>query len=779
MRIARVLVPVLFVVAVAEAAAPAADTPRLDRVAAVAPDVLCFTIHTGRKIPAHQIPYVADPADKAEGNDRAVRRNGALLGWLAGRDEKVVFVPDRLTGTKLDVAKADQVSSWRLSSKGDSGYRKPHGPLQVWRKSKLTDLAHIDAWTWDAPMEHAVFLKLPKPLVAGKTYDLECPGLRLPGRSFVFDAATLQSPAIHVTQVGFRPDDPAKVAFLSCWMGTGGGLAYQPGLAFRVLDDATGKTVFEGHTVLGKPATAEDDDEYHRNYVFADVHEMDFSGLSRPGVYRLAVEGVGCSDPFEIGADAWRKAFVVSARGYYHQRSGIELGPPYATFRRPRCFHPADGVTVYASTCGLIDSGNGLGEEKTNFGNLVAGKTDEVVPDAWGGYMDAGDWDRRIQHLDATRAMLELVEMFPAYCAGVGLNIPESGNGLPDLVNESLWNLDCYRRMQTKDGGIRGGIESAEHPRTGDASWQETLPVMAYAPDPWSSHVYAGVAARAAGVLAAPRPDLAKTYRDSAVRAMEYAERELPKRTGRKLPHAVRDSRNLAAAELFRLTGDKRWHDVFLETTAFKDPKADLFVWKDHEQRDAPWVYVVTDRPGMDAAVKANCRAAILREADDRVAAGKRTGYHTTRNLWSAPGWGALSSVDPFSLARAHRLAGDAKYLAALVLGCQSGAGANPINMCYTTGVGSRFPRHILHCDAQRTDQPAPPGITIYGPIAPDAMKDGWEQKLVAPFVYPDVLTWPAYDAYWDIWIYPNMSEYTVMQTMMTTTYAWGYLAAR
>ena len=154
----------------------------------------------------------------------------------------------------------------------------------------------------------------------------------------------------------------------------------------------------------------------------------------------------------------------------------------------------------------------------------MKGRTDAVVPDAWGGYMDAGDWDRRIQHLIVSRYLLELADTFPETFRGVKLNIPESGSGLPDVVSEALFNLDCYRRMQTADGGIRGGIESSEHPREGEGSWQESLEVLAYAPDVWSSHWYAGVAARAALVLRDVRPDLSQVYRDSALRAMEFAE---------------------------------------------------------------------------------------------------------------------------------------------------------------------------------------------------------------------------------------------------------------
>jgi len=189
-----------------------------------------------------------------------------------------------------------------------------------------------------------------------------------------------------------------------------------------------------------------------------------------------------------------------------------------------------DGVKVYQSTCSLLNSGNGLnalGTDKDNFGNLVAGKTDVLVPEAWGGTMDAGDWDRRIQHLLAPRLYLELVEMNPDYFKNICLNIPESGNDLPDVVNEALYGLDIYRRMQLPDGGIRGGVESSEHPALGSASWEEVFTVMAYAPDHWSSYIYAGVAARAAVVLKMlGKNEKAKIWEVSAIKAMEWAEVE-------------------------------------------------------------------------------------------------------------------------------------------------------------------------------------------------------------------------------------------------------------
>ncbi|MBK6281366.1 MAG: hypothetical protein IPF54_00695 [Draconibacterium sp.] len=97
---------------------------------------------------------------------------------------------------------------------------------------------------------------------------------------------------------------------------------------------------------------------------------------------------------------------------------------------------------MYQSTCSLLNSGNGLnamGTDKGNFPNLVAGKTDVLVPEAWGGNMDAGDWDRRINHLFTPRLYLELVELQPEYFKNLCLNIPESGNDLPDIVDEAIF----------------------------------------------------------------------------------------------------------------------------------------------------------------------------------------------------------------------------------------------------------------------------------------------------------------------------------------------------
>ena len=769
-------------------AAPAAK-PRVTGVCAVAPDVLCITVEAGRGDCPGQTPYLRRASDEVvprggKHGSRLVKRGGREIGFLVGREGDVLWRFERLLGEPLDTTWADNPDSYRVLVRQGPARTVAHTPKAVHRKTKPTNMLQVGPWKWAFPQVHRIYLRLGKPMTPGWGYRLHFRRGTLSGLTYRHDPATARSEAVHVNHLGFRPDDPAKVAFLSCWMGSGGKLDYRPGLAFHVLEHETGRKVFAGRTKLSL-AASQPEDPYKRNYSLVDVHLMDFSDLARAGTYRVSVEGIGCSYPFEIGNDVYRRAFRVAARGFYHQRSGIELGPPHTTYRRPRCFHPADGVKVVHSTCTLMESANGLnvlGTDKNNFGNLVAGRTDRIVPNAWGGYHDAGDWDRRIQHLRASRYLLELADLFPEHFAKVSLNIPESGDGVADVVSEALFNLDCYRRMQAPDGGIRGGIESAEHPRVGECSWQESLAVMAYAPGPWSSYVYAGVAARAATWLASRRPKLAAVYRASAIRAMAYAERQWPrwKPRCRRGAHTVRDARNLAAAELYRLTADATWHEVFLATTVFTDPKADLAKWQHHDQHEAAFVYLRTSRPGVRKDVQANARGAFLREADDLVRWIDRRGFRWTKgNPWRPVGWGTLGAAQAETILRAHHLSGRATYLRAAVLACQQPLGANPANLCYTTGLGHDSPANPLIVDQRRRGIAPPPGITVFGPVDVTKNRDHWAMKLLARATHPDPATWPTIEAYFDVWLFPQMTEFTVQQPMSSVAYAWGYLAAR
>ena len=803
------------------------DGPKASAVYALSPNVLAIEVPAPRVSLGQQQMYTPQANDvlRQIGRRTHVERNGTVVGVLSGANQDILYTYDKVESSQFNVAAADSSTSYLISSRGDANYASAMLPTAVFRKTKPDAYAETTPISarqksrghgqQEWPAKHTLYLTLPSPLAAGQKYELTFPGLGLASVEYEHQPEQNRTEAVHVSQIGFRPDDPFKVGYMSTWMGNGGGLDFPDALPFYLIDEQTQTRAYEGTALLTRPQ-AQSEDPRGRDYTLTEVHRLDFSDFSQPGSYRLCVYSIGCSFPFEISNAVWQDAFFTAARGFYHQRSGIEIGPPFTRFSRPRPFHPDDGINIYQSSVSLLDVDMGLGSEPT-FEKLLAGKTDAIVPDAWGGYFDAGDWDRRTQHLSIPRGLLELHNLFPRHFSQVSLNIPESSNQLPDILDEALWTLDFFRRLQTEDGGIRGGIESAEHPNYGEASWQESLPVMAYAPDVWTSYKYAGVAARAAHTLKRYDTRLAAVYQDSALRAMAYAEANYPQYvsagyTG-ELQHYVKDERNLSALELYRLTGESRWHDLFLSTTIFSNANAEASVYGSHEQRDAAFLYARLNNPDLSGVrlidavdaiansasasneqtikqtavllpvneqVQTNARASFLRHADDLVAVTRTTAFGWSKDHPESPlGWGnGLGAPKSVNILQAHALTGDPKYLLSAINSTQFALGANPDNLSFTTGIGDRTPKNPLVIDQRVTGQAPPPGITIYGPADFSYYSDYWALDLIADQTFPSPWEWPTVENYFDIYSYPIGSEFTV-DYMLSSAYTWGYLAAR
>ncbi|MBE9011518.1 glycoside hydrolase family 9 protein [Pseudanabaenaceae cyanobacterium LEGE 13415] len=760
----------------------AGNTPeiKVNQAYLVKPDTLAVQINTGEIIRAKQTPYIPQAGDQIQQprplQEDWVIRNGKAIGSLAGKQRNIFYPFDQFISSPFDPQWADRVTSFRITSSEDPTYSSTLNPTTVHRKSKPTDLARVGQWKFEFPMAHTMYLKLPSALKPGKTYQINFPNSKVAPLTFKYQPNVSRTEAIHVSHIGFAPQDPAKVAFLSTWMGNGGRVEYGAGLGFSVIDEKTNRKVFTGKTQLSR-TSQENEDPRQRNYSHTNVYWMDFTPVQTPGKYRVCIDAIGCSFSFEISSTVWRNAFYTSVRGLYHQRSGIALKEPYTKWTRPRPFHPDDGTIVYESNATLASTDQGLGSVEFPK-RLAESSTTKVVPNAWGGYFDAGDWDRRIQHVEVSRQLIELYELSPEYFDRISLNLPESKDRLPDVINEALWTLDFFRRIQTADGGIRGGIQSQRDPRLGEASWQDSYRVYAYAPDMWSSYQYAGAAARAANVLKSRDSKLAQTYQESALRAMAYAEREAAKTPPGKVE---RDSRNLAALELYRLTGDASWHQLFLQTTVFKDPQKEVYVWDEHDQRDAAFLYARLPKNQVDANVQKNTIAALIRDADTAVSVGEQTAFKWSKDLPYMPlGWGnGLGAPRAISMIRAHYLTQNRKYLRSSVLATQFALGANPDNMTYTTGIGHRSPKNPMVFDQRVQGIEPPPGITVYGPYDPTFYSDTWTIDLFKDVIFPAAMEWPTTESYLDIFFFPMAAEFTVMQSISPTAYLWGYLAAQ
>ena len=772
--------------------------PQLVNIATIAPDVLCIEVDACRILPSMQIPYQKDSADiltvvhsSSLGEENAIRvvRNGFPLGMIVGPGRKTLTIFERIAGLHLNTNVADNPANYTIISAGDNNYIDKLSPVAVWRKSKPTNYPEENRHYGEFyTAKHFIYLKLLYPLRTGVTYLVSLPELELNCSAlyYVNDPIFVRSEAVHASQIGFRADDQEKNAFLSIWMGNGGGYTYPENLEFSIIDDKTNEKVYNGKTAM---QWRKDDLEgigTKVNHTQADVIRLNFSSFNKPGKYRVCVEGVGCSYPFYIDSiNTWLKAFKISMKGHFNQRSGIPMLPPYTDFVRPRSFNPVDGVKVYQSTCSLLNSGNGLnalGTDKDNFGNLVAGRTNELVPEAWGGTMDAGDWDRRIQHLNSPRLYLELMELYPDYFKNICLNIPESENDLPDLVDEALYGLDIYRRMQLLNGAIRGGVESSEHPAEGSASWEEVLSVYAYAPDHWSSYIYAGVAARAAYVLKMiGKQEKASIWEQSAVKAITWAEDEYDRwikspdyvRISTYVKNQVTVERNLAAIEVYRLTKDKRWHNLYLATLNGETTRT-----------EAIFIYSRLDKSMVNLKAQRNAVDSLIIKADRLVEVSENNAFGITTSIpgRALGGWESTYSIPASpTLVRAHYFTGNIKYLKTLLRATLFSAGANPMNLVLTTGLGENCVQHPLHEDTRHTGQRAPIGLTVCGPCEiPVYAKPGSDMgERLNKECTPKGSEWPSTESYFDVYGWDLENEYVVDRNLGPSAFIWGYLAAR
>lgn len=688
---------------------------------------------------------------------------------------------DRVVKSELLLIWAMRTASYTLSSADDANYATPRSPLKVGRKSKAKDFSSNHASNYPSVLEHFIYLELPHPLQHGKTYHLQFPYLDFTrsDTTFVFDEYALRSETIHVNQIGYAPAAPAKYAYLSHWLGDLGPLSLDDYAAsrFYIVEEKSRTVVYTGTIELRKRLQSGGADNGYPthapfgSFTGADVWVADFSDFIRPGEYRLMVGRIGSSHPFRVDDDVYREAFYTTIRALYLQRCGVALEAPYTQWTRPRCHHPAQGDTVILSNWRYLDGGNA-------FTQLPQYATNIKKP-FWGGWHDAADWDRNAYHLNACKTLLLAYELRPENFSDDELNIPESGNGIPDILDEARWGVDFFKRMQEEDGGIHGGIETWRHPATGVSCVTDTDQWYAYAPDPQVSFHYAAVACQMAHCLeVAGHGKFKSDYLASARRAYGWAMNHILPGDETK----VRDFRQYAAAWLFRLTGEAAFQEQFKKDSLIKTAASELEVWDSYDQQWAVWTYVMTKQPNIDQSLKNMLSQAVERWAySDHINSADSRGYRYGNDWWYPVVSGNATRPNIFPLMAAYAITGNKKYPSYCYTTCDYILGANPLNMCWVSGIGEKHPEEFMHLDSwyYNREKGMIPGIIPYGPYWYEAVTPAgpWEPQWGRTTAYPDAKLWPSHELWFENRYCPPTNEFTVHESIATAAAAFGFLS--
>lgn len=312
-----------------------------------------------------------------------------------------------------------------------------------------------------------------------------------------FSSGQSLSKYIVVDQFGYLPDSKKVAVVRDPHTGYDAGESFLPGGVYAVVNVTTKEQVFSGNLQSWKNG-AEDASSGDKVWWF------DFSIVQETGTYYIVdVEKDVRSYEFKIALNVYDEVLKQAVRTFFFQRAGFEKSEQF-------------------TGTGWADDASHIGNLQDKNARAYNNKNDASTEvDVHGGWYDAGDYNKYTNWtanyiVDFMRAYLESPQVWRD-----DYNIPESGNGIPDLLDEAKWGLEFLLRMQQEDGSVLSivGVSHASPPSSaqgqslyGTASTTATLnSAAAFA---LASTVYASIG----------MPEFANTLAESAVEAWNWAE---------------------------------------------------------------------------------------------------------------------------------------------------------------------------------------------------------------------------------------------------------------
>ena len=700
----------------------------------------------------------------------------AYLGhsFAEGDDTLLVFHP------RLDVAVAAEASGWLVSYTVGDRF-KSAAPVAVWRKSKPMNTDH----TLSSELDHWIFLHLREPMAEGRTYRVTIPkglGADAEYAEIVYDTRTAQSEAVHVNVLGYAPQEPVKTADLYLWLGDGGARDYTAyeGRKVYLLNVETGRSRQVGEVKPWKAASESAKEAGAKDLTGSSVWSVDFCE-NTPGRYRLVVENVGCSMDFDISNDIYYEPYRYSVRGYYYMRVGEPVDPKVVPVPRQPRFAPGEdpaGFVVYKTDLQPWHPDwrklRGDVWDEPHFKDAQASAFwqhrlpgNPVNMDARGGHSDAFDWDRHLAHVVNIYDMLLPYLMTGGRLSEDALGIRESGNGIPDLIDEARNEVDFF--LSIRDGeGYSQGVTNPD--RNWTVMFQAGCTTMAA----WANAANCAMLADAFRVQGDAA--LRDYYKDEAVKAFRYAEKqedlqldELQGIGNERM--RGRDFRQMAAAYLYNVTGDRAWEDILASESVVTADDSPVMKtgWRDAwyqlwgtaayllcpQERHYPELYA-----RMCAAVRAQAHADHLDRWVER----------PSRRSAADPRWQVSENLQLVMLV--HYISQDAAERAACEQAMYQeagwGLGRNPSNTVEMTGLGQR---HITGCYTTGRNDGTPevhPGQTPFNGTETWSPGDGGDARILLNRCYPDWNTggWPRQESFFNQRYFWVNGEFTPRETM-------------
>ncbi len=444
----------------------------------------------------------------------------------------------------------------------------------------------------------------------------------------------------------------------------------------------------------------------------------DFSEFQKQGTYVLVAPGLPPSYPFEIKPAVHIEVAVAALKGFYFQRMSTALPEKYAgRWSRPFS-HPDTNVLIHPSAA----------TEKRPAGTAIRSP---------GGWYDAGDYNKYIVNSGITvGTLLALYEDFPEYFNNLEANIPESGNGLPDLLDEVLWNLRWMLSMQDpNDGGVYHKCTTANF--EGFVKPEEAVSQRyAVQKSTTASLDFAAVMAQAARVFRQFEAEL-PGFADDCLKAAKnawawaqanpgvfYDQKKLNEQfdpditTGAYGDMDSKDEFIWAGIELYVTTGDERY---FHAVELFPERGATLQNWSD--VRTMAYFTLLRHQGKLTPAGKTilpSLKARYIDFADGLTRNTESQAYLSPmENAANNYVWGstAVCANQGIALIYAYRLTGEQKYLDYALANLDYLLGRNATGYSFVTGYGSKTPMHPHHrpSESDGVEEPVP-GLLVGGP---------------------------------------------------------------